>query len=433
LVALLLGAVSILIVSLHVAQYTKLSPIDELQHIDYLYKSPHIVAPADKVGNDALRQEACRGVDAPGFVVPAACSRTATYDPSAFQEKGYNTAAGNTPLYYSITHAAALLISALTPTSDLVTAGRLAGALWLWGGLLFTFLAGRRIGVPRGPLLGMLILVAVTPAVLLPSATVTPDAANFAAGAVLLWLTIWWEQQRQGRTWVLAIGALIITLLKLTNVAVACGCGAYLLIRWWQQRNRRDRAGARIRLRDYPVAGFSVVAASVIPSIVWTRFVSTLPQQDPGDLPDMATRFHVDAFPLNGLLESLFAFVNPLASPTVVVGSPQLVYLVAALTSYLMVAGLMGAALFVRGRPRIVALGRAWVLAAIASCAGLIMLGYVLQSTYFAIPTRYGESLVPGVCVVTAHQLRHRFATVTVWVLAVLSVAVTVYRLANMP
>ena len=54
------------------------------------------MAPGDKVGNQALRQEACRGVDAPAFALPP-CSPTATYDPHVFQERGYNTAALDAP------------------------------------------------------------------------------------------------------------------------------------------------------------------------------------------------------------------------------------------------------------------------------------------------------------------------------------------------
>jgi hypothetical protein len=431
-IVLLLGVVSVLLVSLHVAHYTKLSPIDELQHIDYLYKSPQVVAPGDKVGNEALHQEACRGVDAGGFVVPP-CSPGATYDPSVFQEKGYNTAAVNTPLYYSITHAAALLISALPAASDLVDAGRLAGALWLFVGLVLTYFAGRRVGVARLPMLAVLILVAATPSMLFPSATVTPDAASMTAGAVMLWLSIWWEQQPRGRFWVLALGAAVIPLLKMTNVVVACGCAAYFLLRWWQQREHRDRLGARIRLHDYPVAGLLVVAAAMLPSVAWTRYVSTLPQQDPADLPDMAVRFHVDAFPVNGLLESLLAIVNPLANPGGIVGTPQMAYVVNTWTVYLVLSGLVGAAFFVRGRPRVVALGQAWVLAAIACAIGLIVLGYLTQSAYFALAPRYGLSLVPGMCVVTAHLLRHRFAVVAVWALAVMSVALTFYRLQTAP
>ena len=428
LVVLVLAAVSVVFVSLHVSAYTKLSPIDELQHIDYLYQSPHLVAPGDRVGNDALRAEACRGVDAPGFVVPA-CSRTATYDPHVFQESGYNTAAVNTPIYYSITHAAALVIRAVHPTADFVDAGRLAGALWLWAGLVLTFFAGRRLGIPRLPLVGLLVLLAVTPAQLFPSSTVTPDAASVTAGALMLWLTIWWEQRPHGRTWVLMLAAASVTLLKMTNVVVVCGCGAYLLLRWWQQRDHPDGLGARTRLRDYPVTGSLVVAAAVVPSLVWTRFVASMPQQDPADLPDMATRFHVEVFPFTGLVESLLVLVNPLANPGGVVGTPQLAYIVNTFTVYLVMAGLVAAAMFARGRPRVVALGRAWLLAALACAAGLIVIGYVTQAAYFALAPRYGLSLVPGACVMTASLMRARFPTVVVWVLAGVSLALTFSRL----
>jgi hypothetical protein len=37
---LLLVFVPVFLVSLHVHAYTKLSPIDELQHIDYMFRSP---------------------------------------------------------------------------------------------------------------------------------------------------------------------------------------------------------------------------------------------------------------------------------------------------------------------------------------------------------------------------------------------------------
>src|ERR1035437_4693878 len=57
--------VAIALVGLHVHTYTKVGPIDELQHIDYLYKSPAIVAMGDRVGQDAVRQEAFRGMDDP--------------------------------------------------------------------------------------------------------------------------------------------------------------------------------------------------------------------------------------------------------------------------------------------------------------------------------------------------------------------------------
>ena len=249
----------------------------------------------------------------------------------------------------------------------------------------------------------------------------------------MLWLAIWWEQQPRGWYWLLAVGAVLAAFLKMTNVVAVCGCGAYFLLRWWQQREGRDRLGARTNLRDYPVAGFLVVAAGVIPSVAWTRYVSTLPQQDPADLPDMATRFHIEAFPYNGLYESLLALVNPLANPGGIVGVPQPAYLVNTFSVYLILSGLVAAAFFVTGRPRITALGQAWVLAAVGCAAGLITLGYVAQGAYFGLAPRYALALVPGMCLATAHLARHRFATVAIWAIALSSVALTFYRLSTAP
>ena len=175
---------------------------------------------------------------------------------------------------------------------------------------MLTYLAGRRLGADPFTLLAVLTLAAVTPAVLFPSSTITTDATAIAAGALMLWLAIWWEQQPRGWYWLLALGAVLAAFLKMTNVVAVCGCGAYFLLRWWQQRAGRDRLGARTNLRDYPIAGFLVVAAGVVPSVAWTRYISTLPQQDPADLPDMATRYHIEAFPYNGLYESLLALAN---------------------------------------------------------------------------------------------------------------------------
>src|ERR1700692_4635001 len=63
--ALLLVAVPLLLVPLHVRAYTKLSPIDELEHIDYMFRSPglHPVVAGTKLVEPAMREEACRGLD----------------------------------------------------------------------------------------------------------------------------------------------------------------------------------------------------------------------------------------------------------------------------------------------------------------------------------------------------------------------------------
>src|SRR5665811_512769 len=88
---------AILINLVHVSHYTELSPVDELQHIDHLYRGPAIVHSGALVGQAAMREQACRML--PQWPSPP-CSNTAVYSASDFQEAGVNTASQYTPLYY---------------------------------------------------------------------------------------------------------------------------------------------------------------------------------------------------------------------------------------------------------------------------------------------------------------------------------------------
>src|SRR5580692_9544243 len=84
--ALLLVVVPLFLVSLHVRAYTKLSPIDELEHIDYMFRSPgvHQVIAGTQLAQPAMREEACRGIDS--AYPPPPCS-TKTLVPSRFQDQ----------------------------------------------------------------------------------------------------------------------------------------------------------------------------------------------------------------------------------------------------------------------------------------------------------------------------------------------------------
>ena len=182
LVVLLLLLGSGLFVSFHVAGYTKLS-VDEMVHVDYLDRVPEAPALGDKVGQYAMRSQACRTVDSVGIVSPA-CGLD-EYDPETYQELGYNTAALNPPVYYVVTRAVAETLVVLTPVDDLVTGARLAGALWLALGLVITYGVARCRGA--GPLAGGAVcgLLLAAPAMIYASATVNPDSYAFLWGAIL--------------------------------------------------------------------------------------------------------------------------------------------------------------------------------------------------------------------------------------------------------
>ena len=73
------------------------------------------------------------------------------------------------------------------------------------------------------------------------------------------------------------------------------------------------------------------------------------------------------------------------------------------------------------------------MLAAVACAAGLIVLGYVAQAAYFGLAPRYAWPWSPGCAWRRRTSLRHRFATVAIWAIALSSVALTFYRLSTAP
>ena len=65
--AVALMALAAVLSVLHVRAYTALSPLDELQHVDYLDQASRLdfVHNGERVGQLAMREQACRTVDSP--------------------------------------------------------------------------------------------------------------------------------------------------------------------------------------------------------------------------------------------------------------------------------------------------------------------------------------------------------------------------------
>ena len=422
LVPLVLAVLAIVFVALQVQSYTRLSPIDELQHIDSLYRAPAAPAPADRVGQEAMRQQDCRGVDAPGFE-PGPCRPLGSFDPATYQEKGYNTAAANTPLYYTATRGLAEVVQAATPADDLVTASRLAGGVWLALGLVLTYVAGRRRGVGRSPLLVVGALLAAAPGLQFPGGTITPDAWGLLVGAALLLAVTWWEERpSNARAAVLVLVAVVVALVKLTNLIGVAAVAFYLLLdrghddKQWPGRTRRTVTGL-------VTGGVAVLAAGA-----WLAVVSSRPQMDPNDLPDMVTRFHTPAFPWIGLIDNSLVLVQPLAGPTPV-GILTLSVLATSLVSLVLVSGTVAAAVFATSPERSVSLARGVLLAAVLGALALVVMGYLFSGSYFPLPPRYGLSLLAPMAVVTAACLRTRTSVAVAGAVAAIALAASAARL----
>lgn len=434
-IPLVLVAVAFVMVFLHVHLYTKVGPIDELQHIDYLYKSPAVVAPGDRVGQDAMREEACRGIDYPDFPLPA-CSLTTKYSALDFQEKGYNTASANTPFYYSVTHLVAAVLQRVTGLGSLVTAGRLVGGLWLGAGLVIAYLAGRRLGAGRWPLAALLVTIACVPAVVYPSSTISPDAASFAAGAGVLWVTLWWEERPQRRWPALVLVTACVLALKMTNIVVLAAAGIYMLIRLSQLRlapvddpRSTDGGSGPESVRTWVTGGVLLAASTVATAVGWMAVQAALAHGDPHDVP-MNQLFATDSLRLPPLVGNLGNWVTPLSSPWVSVGDLELTTVLQRIGPLLIAAGIIAVALFGAGVPRT----RAWAWACLGTAffgaTLFIVVSFYAQSVYVPPPARYGVTLVPAMTVLTALSVRTRPATAVLGSVALVSVVLSIVRLA---
>jgi hypothetical protein len=413
--ALVLVVGALLASAVHVRYYAELSPVDELQHIDYLYKAPHLVHNGEKVGQEAMREEACRTL--PNYPAAPACSTTATYDPDDFQENGTNTAAIYTPLYYTLTKAVALPLQWVTGMDSLVTAARLVGGLWLAGGLVMTLLVARRLGAHPYPTAGMLLAAAVTPNVLLPAATITPDAAALLAGAALVWSVLWWEESPRRRLWLPALLALVAVSLKALNIIAVVLVALYLVLRYLQRRFwPRDDEGEGLPARDargpglgQSVVGVAVVSVVALAGAIGYMLFAQATTVASSDGVSMAERLRATSFPLVQLIEHVGVFLQVFYAPGWWVTVPVLGPLIQSVLGLVVFAGTFGAAFLVdRVARRARALASSLLVVGLVGAPLIIAFSYVAQGMFVPIPGRYALTLVPAGLALTAATLQRR-------------------------
>lgn len=429
---------SLAFVSIQVESYPRLSPIDELSHLDYMYRSPTLLAPGDKVEQQAMHEQACRGVDAQGFD-PIKCRAGTVYDADIYQEHGFNTAATNTPIYYTATRAVAEVVKALTPTDSLFVSGRLASGAWLALGLLLTYAAGRRAGISPAPLLVVLALIPASPAVVYASATITPDALGLAAGALVVLAALAWQARPDRRRLaLLVLVCVLVSLIKITNIVAVAAIAFYLLFDGSRDKTKDEsraegtaRPGVSASVQRFTAVGIG--AAALLAAAAWTLFSNSRNHADPDDVPDMAVRFTVTEFPWSGMLDSTLSMVQPLSSPWVAVGTPSLLWFTNTVVSLVLLAGVGAAAFFSSTTPRATLLARCTLAAAVLGSLGLVTMGYVTASMYFPLPPRYGVALIAPMALITASLLRTRTQVVTVGVLAGVVLVMSAARLIGLP
>lgn len=422
---------------MHVAAYQTLSPIDEFQHVDALYKAGkgELVGRGDLVGDEAMHEEACRGVDAPGFALP--CLPVGSYHAAQFQEGGQNTAYIHSPVYYFVTAWVGKALVKFTSLDNLVRAARLLGPMWVLPALLLMVPTMRRLGAGVVVRTAAALLAVTVPMVLHATATVNPDATALLGGALLLCPPIllagrW--RTRLGRV-VDGFAAAGSMALKPSNVVV-------LIAGIWQRVDltlgpARADSDDRAASEGSPRAGRRAVEliAAILPLLIGAGVVSVvilsvqsrLAHVDPDDIM-MVHRYAVKAFPWQSFTEAFLStgsFSAAGAGTNYLAPFLQLPFIVVA-SGVIALGSLVVTAVAALRTDRTAALARSTLIATLLGGPALIAMNFVLQGIFVYIPSRYYMSLIPGVaivCAATFGRWRHgrlSIAAVTaVWVGAV--------------
>lgn len=429
---LVIVSLSVLIVSLHVWTYTKVSPIDEFSHIDVLARASRLelVEVGERVGETAMREEACRRLDRPD---PIPSCDTPTLSPQSFQERGESTAASKFPVYHFVTGIPARFMTTVLPdVSSIVTTARLFGGLWLGAALFMTWLVMRELGVGRWAAVSSLAILGSTPVVLHASSIVNADATLLLGGSALLWAVLRWER-RSLAAWVPLAIAVVALLTELTNLLGVAVVAAYLAARALRREREMPPDGVDAssatasavfpyRTTRQLVIGAATLAA-LATAAVWAfprlhqAVIGAAPPPaatDPPAAEVLALRhvpeeIRVGPVEPNQIAGEVGALVTPVRRPFVpsfLAGAVTTVLI--AVTDWLLLGAAVGAALRSEGGSRIEALAVAALLVMILGGPALA-LDNARRDVFFAIPPRFGLPLLPALAALLAGSLTKRW------------------------
>lgn len=407
-----------ILVGLHLKAYQTFSPIDERQHVDYLYRISRgeLLRMGEQIGQETLRDEACRGLDWNLFTPPP-CHPNRPYNPDIFPNLGYNSAHIHPPTYYVLTNVVAKSFRGLGIARDFVGSARLVGALWLGLALILFWYTARELRIPPIARIIAMVLLATTPTIVHASSTVNPDSMALLGGTAVLLAILVWERKR-GRMIVLLplIGAFAVAL-KVTNILAVAAGGLYLLLRWWLRRDR-----ARIDEADgagYLAATSALVAAGVGTAAVWFILHNMLIRVpfDPA-----IELYRIDGLSIEAVIAQMMALVTPVRNawqPPFF--NNETVGTILQVVNLALLAAVFGALLYERpGRSR-TTLAISGALVILGSGMALTLLNYFLNShTYDVIPARYGISVLPFLFIALASALRR---PVVLWAAGFLAAA----------
>jgi hypothetical protein len=427
-----------LVVLPHVRAFTKLSPIDEYQHVDYLTKVMDLglVHGGDRVDQTAMREQACRGTELPGVVLPRCSSKH--FKAKAFPGGGFNHTFTDPPAYYLITAPLVAALLWLPGVESVVTAARGVGVLWLGLGLMVTFLLARRVRATPTAAFGATALIASNPTVVEASATVTTDAPALLVGGLLCLLAVAVVERRASWGWLVPAAAFAM-LVKTTSLAVVGLVVVFLLICVISERRLRRAAppdaertavaaapaagGSHVAIRSVPdesaptsevvvrtasrgrrasppssqwSAALAVVLGGGLAALAWFVYMKTTATGPVDEIPAFQM-FHRDSIGLSELATQSLSLTSVLANAYVphFLDSPTVKQL-AILVNGVVFIGVASTAWFGAWRQTSTRLAAATLTSMLVSGVGFTVIFFVGTHIYGNIAGRYGLSIVPA-------------------------------------
>ncbi len=404
---------SLTVTTTHMVEYRTFSPIDELRHLDYAIRVSHGELPklGDKLTQEAMKEEACRGIDLTGWADPPCESKR--FRPVDFRDDGWQTATPHPPTYYAVAGITARVLRKVGVTGSLVDGARLVSGLLLVAGLMMTFLAGRLMGSHTAPLLSVLSMVPILQSVLHSSSIVTPDSTSVLAGASLLVALALWRQRRLDLRWLCVVAA-FVGFTKITNVLITTVVGMALLYLAWRSV---DDVPNR---REHFLAGLMVPISSFIAAFAWLTFDRLRATIDPSIVPQNIQLRYEGIPPLSHLLQPsvLLNWLPPIESYDPLKFTTFEVLSFRGLTINLLLGGIIIAALRFRRENPVSVLAGFTVLVAFVGSPIFVAATAATSSVLVNPAGRYGLALLPVFIISVTNAVKGRVGTVSLAVFA---------------
>lgn len=395
-------------VARYVPSQPSLSRADEYVYIDAVDKAARgeITQRGDLIDEYALVLLSCRGVA--GYPAGAPCGGDYTREGVPW-ENGHTSADIHPPTYFFLTAWLSKVILKVTPITELLTAARLTGALWLGLGLIGSAALARSLGATRLATAAVVLLTLAAPSMRWVSTYVTPDALNLLVGSSVALAAVQYLKKRWS-PWILVVLCLLGGMIKAQNL-MAAGFVAVLIGIHSGIEAYRD--GTWRPLRRVGWAALALVATA-LPQAAWFGIrVQTAVGPAPGQ------GLSSPALGLRAILYDSTTFM------TGVVNGPDATYpgawiygnplsLHGQYVAWLFVAGLVSLALFARQTtPLQNCFGRAALLAFLLGGPGLRLALYVSTGANFGLPERYGLVLLPAMVAATAVASSRRWVNLS--------------------